>query len=145
MPRGFPAAAPAAQASSLPVAGQPWARGPESRLQRLGRPGPAGPGGCAHSTGTFSPSSAPCSSAMRPTACSSALQKALVAWRELCPGGRLGLLHPNILTLVDFGGYCSRLPEQQHPTGEVRPLHTWAKGLPPPLQARALNGVPSGA
>lgn len=48
----------------------------------------------------LTPALLPCSSAMRPTACSSALQKALVAWRELCLGGWLGLLHPDILTWV---------------------------------------------
>lgn len=61
----------------------------------------------------------------------------LLPAQKLCLSGWLGLLHPNVLTLVDFDGYCmgcaqvpgcrrqcsAGLSEQQHQTGMVRLLH----------------------
>lgn len=64
----------------------------------------------------------------------------LLPAEKLCLSGWLGLLHPNVLALVDFDGYCmgcaqvpgcrrqcsAGLSEQQHRTGMVRLPHMWA-------------------
>lgn len=79
--------------------------------------------------------------AARPWAPQPALQhggRHFLPARQLCLSGWLGL-HPNVLTAVDFDGYCmgcaqvpgcrrqcsAGLPEQQQQTGMARLLHMW--------------------